>query len=336
MDGLAKTGSHLYEMKSLPTRQEREVAEYTYFLTACGSDFRAYQVLRRAKDFGISLQKVLAFDFQQRHEGLDSEGMKAYSSYHSLNLDIKQVTCSIIDPPACVKSLSDLGFSVGNTHKVAIDISCFTKPYFFCILKYLKEQIGIPSVTVYYTEPLSYVFPKGLYHSYHSTFGPLSVMEIPGFPGNDTRTSKKVLVVLLGFDGELSFSISDEVAPEEIILVNGFPAYAPKFKDISLINNERLLSPLAPGSIRYARANNPFETYNLLEELYSRDQSVFFNVAPIGTKPMALGACLFALAHPSVRVVYPLPEKYAHETTKECWNSWSYEMPLKWNNQTKR
>ena len=151
-------------------------------------------------------------------------------------------------------------------------------------------------------------------------------MEIPGFPGNDTRTTKKILVVLLGFDGELALFVSEEVAPDEIVIVNGFPGYAPKFKDISLINNEKLLSSRL---INYARANNPFETFNLLERLYNQETAAFFNIAPIGTKPMALGACLFALTHPAVRIVYPLPEKYTNETTKECWNSWSYEIPLR-------
>jgi hypothetical protein len=110
-----------------------------------------------------------------------------------------------------VKALGDYDPNFRSATEVAIDISCFTKPYFFCLLKYLKEQTTINNVTVFYTEPMSYVFSKGLYQSYHSTSGPLSVMEIPGFPGNDTRTTKKVLVVLLGFDGELSFFITDEL-----------------------------------------------------------------------------------------------------------------------------
>ncbi len=151
---------------------------------------------------------------------------------------------------------------------------------------------------------------------------PFRLWKYPGFPGNDTRTTKKVLVVLLGFDGELSSFITEEVAPDDTLVVNGFPAYAPKFKEISLINNEKLLSSSATGLVLYSRANSPFETFNLLEHLYKKETSAFFNIAPIGTKPMALGACLFAL-------VYPLPQKYADVTTQECWNSWSYEIPFR-------
>ena len=327
---IAGIRSQLYNIKHLDSSHTDAIIEYDYCLVACGSDFRAYQVLRKSQDFRISLKNVLAFDFEERRDGLDLENLKAYESYETLRFNTKQITCSIMDPSACLKTLNRLDFNFGINDTVAIDISCFTKPYFFSILKYLREQTNLNSVAVFYTEPMSYVFSKGLYHSYHSTFGPLSVMEIPGFPGNDTRTMKKILVVLLGFDGELSSFISEEVAPDEIVIVNGFPAYSPKFKDISLINNEKLLSSSGSvGSIQYARANNPFEAFNILEQLYDREPSAFFNVAPIGTKPMALGACLFALVNPAVRIVYPFPEKYAHITTKECWNSWSYDIPLR-------
>ena len=55
----------------------------------------------------------------------------------------------------------------------------------------------------------------------------------------------------------------------------------------------------------------------------------YLNIAPLGTKPMALGACLFAIHNPEVRVIYPIPDKYENLTTEECWDSWVYGIPLK-------
>jgi len=316
-------------MQLLNGKYQNGMKEYDYVLAACGSDYRAYQILRRSKDFGISFRNVLVFDFEERRDCADPMVLKAYQSYEELALDVKRITCSISDPSTCVKELENFEPNLHDASALALDISCFTKPYFFCILKYLKEQTKINHVTALYTEPMSYVFSRGLFYSYHSTSGPLSIMEIPGFPGNDTRTTTKTLVVLLGFDGELTSFITEEMAPNDTIVVNGFPSYAPKFKDISLINNEKLLSLITRESILYARANNPFETFNLLEYIFKREPSAFMNIAPIGTKPMALGACLFALVHPSVRIVYPLPAKYTNITTQDCWNSWSYEIPLR-------
>ena len=67
-------------------------------------------------------------------------------------------------------------------------------------------------------------------------------MEVPGFPGLTTGRKNNILVFTLGFDGDLSVFISEEVTPNSVVIVNGFPAYSPKFKDISLMNNERLLN----------------------------------------------------------------------------------------------
>lgn len=161
-----------------------------------------------------------------------------------------------------------------------------------------------------------------------SSEGPLQIIEIPGYTGMSTRQGKRILIILLGFDGDLSREISEEIAPEETVIVNGFPGYEPKFKDISLISNEKLIGN--PRNIlNYSRANNPFETYNLLDALKNHYKDAFINIAPLGTKPMALGACLFAIHNPDVRIVYPMPYNYRKITTDNCSASWIYNIPLK-------
>ena len=94
-----------------------------------------------------------------------------------------------------------------------------------------------------------------------------------------------------------------------------------------MIANEKLTSD-RDIKIEFSRANNPFEAFNLLEDIKNQNQTSFINIAPLGTKPMALGACLFALYYPDVRVVYPLPATYEKVTTNKCWNSWRYLIPL--------
>ncbi len=96
----------------------------------------------------------------------------------------------------------------------------------------------------------------------------------------------------MGFDSDLSKEINVDVSPTETVVINGFPSYSSKFKDISLVTNERLVGD-SNIKIKYARANNPFEVYNLLENIKSEDKdNTFMKFAPLGTKPMALGACL--------------------------------------------
>lgn len=311
-----------------------DVSDYfDCFLVAGGSDFRAYEILRKAEKQKVKIDNILFFEFEERKKNIDSKDKKAYDEYKNFGYQIKEIPCTIKDPSSCIKSLGSYGVDLSKYKNLAIDISCFTKPYFFLILKHLQAQHKIQSVTVFYTEPKSYIFPKGLYNSYQSSYGPLVVEEIPSYTGSDIRDQQRILVILLGFDGDLSREIDEDVAPVETFIVNGFPGYAPKFKDISLICNEKIINNKGKDVV-YSRANNPFEMYNLLESLSNDERlnneygNLFINIAPLGTKPMALGACMFAIHNPEVRIVYPVPQKYMNVTTDRCWSSYAYNIPL--------
>lgn len=299
---------------------------YDIFLLAGGSDYRAYEILRLMKSENISIKKILLFDFLERVRDIDKND--PYYNYQKIGFNnILPIQCSIRDPNSCLQNLIPLESELSSAPKIALDISCFTKPYFFYLIKLFKERFKIDCISVFYTEPQSYLFPRKIFSSYHSSTGPLTISEIQGFPGYEARGEKRVLVILLGFDGDLSKEINEDVSPSETLVVNGFPSYSPKFKDISLIANEKLTSD-KDVSIKFSRANNPFEVFNLLEDLKNKMENSFINIAPLGTKPMALGACLFALYYPDVRVVYPLPETYEKVTTTKYWNSWRYLIPL--------
>lgn len=321
--------TQVYQMLRLDDRAKRTPSEYDLILAGGEADARAYHVLRHASEWGLSFQNVLLCDFVERRDAGDEPARAAYNSYSSLALKIIPLDCSLRDPSSCLKSIPKCKLPISKTSRVAVDISSFTRPYCFALLKYLQDFCHLERVDVFYTEPMSYVIPKGLIRSYKKSVGPLSVVEVPGFPGRATGRAKNGLIVTLGFDGDLSAFISDEVTPAFIVIVNGFPAYSPKFKDISLINNERLLNYAGgQNNISYCRANNPFDLFNLLIKLQRDNSDAFFNIAPLGPKPMALGACMFALAESSVRILYPMPEKYAIKTTSDCCQTWRYTVPL--------
>ena len=321
------TVQSIYNMTQIENDWNNIPNHFDCFIIAGGSDFRAYEILRKAEKTHIRIDNVFLFDFDERKKGLSKESNRLYYNYKSLNYKFKIVQCSLKNPSICMKSLNKYGINFSKYKKVSIDISCFTKPYFFLILKHLKAISNFLTLTVFYTEPKSYVFPKGLFNSYQSSFGPLKVLEIPSYTGSDIRGQKSLLVILLGFDGDLSREIDEDVAPIETIIVNGFPGYAPKFKDISLICNDKLINNKGK-EVNYSSANNPFEIYNFLDKLKRDYNNFFINIAPLGTKPMALGVCMFAIHNPQVRIVYPVPERYVNVTTDKCWKSWAYKISL--------
>lgn len=299
---------------------------FDFFFLAGGSDFRAYEILRLMKSVNVSINKILLLDFLERVQGIDKDD--PYYGYQTIGFsNILPIQCSIKDPNSCLQNLIPLESELSSAKKIALDISCFTKPFFFYLIKLFKERFKVGCLSVFYTEPQSYRFPQGIFSSYRSSTGPLKILEIPGFPGYEGRRGERVLVILLGFDGDLSKEINEDISPSKTLVVNGFPSYTPKYKDISLIANEKLTSD-NDVEIVFSRASNPFEAFNLLESIKKQNENSFINIAPLGTKPMALGACLFALCYPDVRVVYPLPETYEKVTTNKCWNSWRYLIPL--------
>ncbi|MCR9260894.1 MAG: hypothetical protein NXH95_14310 [Pseudomonadaceae bacterium] len=292
-------------------------------IIAAGADYRAYQALRLFNEEGLTIEKLIIVDFRQRRVEDDAYNSKYYQYRQALYNELIELEADIDDPSGCVAEIVNSGLVESSRQNLYIDISCFSKPTFYTLLKYFSIS-GVDEISVLYTQPRSYKFPQGNYRSYRSSSGPTSVREIPSFPGEDKREDEKLLVLLIGFDGDLADEIGEIVAPTKTVVINGFPSFEPKYKDISLICNEKLIRP--SNKLLYSRSSSPFDVYNLLAKLV--DNEVAVHIAPLGNKPMALGACLFAIHYPSVRVVYPFPEEYVNETTDECSHSWVYRMPL--------
>ena len=314
----------IYEM-DLVSREINNT--FDIFILAGGSDYRAYEILRKIEPQKGLIKDILLFNFSERVQNIEKSD--SYYTYQTIGFkNIIQIQCLIKDPNSCLDNMVLLENKLISARNIAIDISCFTKPYFFYLIKLFKERFkNIDSLSVFYTEPQSYLFPHGIFTSYHSSTGPVTILEIPGFSGYEASEEKRILIILLGFDGDLSKEINEDISPSETIVINGFPSYSLKYKDISLVTNEKLTSD-KDVIIRFSGADNPFEVFNLLEDIKNKNGEAFINIAPLGTKPMALGACLFALNYPDVRVVYPFPETYEKVTTVNCWNSWVYKIPL--------
>ena len=296
-----------------------------FFIIAAGADYRAYENSKLINLSTCEIDNLVVYKFFQRDQPNDVEYSKKYEAYLSIKTSqLTVISVDISDPSECVPSLVKNGIRILPSHIVGIDISCFTKPYFYILLNYLSHR-KLQKVLTFYTQPFSYRFSDSNYRSFRSSSGPITVKEVPSFPGADTREGR-LLIIILGFDGDLSTEINEIVAPTKTLIVNGFPGFEPKFKDISLISNERLLRP--SNKLLYSRSTNPFEIYNLLDCLKTDNTDDILSIAPLGSKPMALGACLFAIHNRDVRVIYPYPQEYENITTNDCSISWLYTLPL--------
>jgi hypothetical protein len=217
--------------------------------------------------------------------------------------------------------------NIQNARRVAIDISTFTKPYFLAALRALKDFVGIMDIDVFYTEPSEYLRSPG--GTYEFSVGRYEPIEIPGYTGTRTTYNKRLLIILLGFDGNASEFISEELQPSVTIPINGFPSYLLHYKDVSVMTNSNLLTKAdVRRSMRFAPANDPFETYNSISNICKDYENHAITIAPLGSKPMTLGAALYALRNPSVRIVYALPEQYRDVVTRKCGTTWKFHLHL--------
>lgn len=316
----------IYNSNILNANWNIDFKNFDFFFLAVGSDFRAYESLRIAKENQVEIKNVIVFEFNERYESVKKRNKNGSELYKKIDYNKNIIKCSIKNPS---EALKELKLDIPANGKIAVDISFFTKPFYFTLLNWLKVLFDINEVTIFYTEPKNYLFNKGLYNQYHSSFGPISIEEISSYSGDDSTKNDSLLIIMLGFDGDLSTELDESIAPKKTILVNGFPSYSPNFKDISLITNEKVVNK-GGNKLLFSRSTNPFDTYNLLNEIKSKEEykDLFINIAPIGTKPMSLGVCLFALHNPDVRIIYPVPEKFESVTSNKAWNIWFYEITL--------
>lgn len=220
-----------------------------------------------------------------------------------------------------IKSLPDSIWS----NELLLDISCVRIPELFTLFKYLKVQEVVHSLNVAYSIPYDYIFSGQPFTSYQSYSGDLKMFEPLGFSGPGGSINVKDLYVFLGFEGALGLKVFENCQYTNLILVNNLPAFSPKYKDISVINNYQLMQN--HHRYLYASADNPFEVYNMLDSILG-DNSTPVCIAPLSTKLVALGICLYALEHEYIRIVYPVSNQYKEYTTLNTYQTNIYSIVI--------
>lgn len=225
-----------------------------------------------------------------------------------------------------VPCLRDVDSCVNGKNTIGIDISVMPIPVFTQILHFLVKKHKEKKIIVYYTEPEHYNLDN--LFDFNALNGEIEIKAIPGFEGKTAQRDEqqRMIYYILGFEmNYLNKLIPQEVNPDGIIPINGFPAYFPKYKDISLINNNVNYHEMDIQMV-FSSANNPFETFNKLSSLKSQHENYCIDIIPTGTKPMALGACLFALkkGNNDTRLLFPFPAEYKNQHSIGKGTIWEY------------
>jgi hypothetical protein len=144
------------------------------------------------------------------------------------------------------------------------------------------------------------------------------ISPLPGFARLRDAGDSTCFVPLLGFEGaRVSYLISQLEPPGgKIVPVVGVPGFRPEYPFSTYIGNRSaLIQTQAWKKVRYAQANCPFDLFYVLEGIQRQYRDHILKIAPIGTKPHAVGCILYAIANPrNVEVVYDHPIRKARRT----------------------
>ena len=315
----------IYEMQLVLDDSNLIDGVYDYFLLAPNIENRSRAFFRKIKAKEI-FDRIVIMDYANFHKEIDEEQEKQfYDEFEDYSL----IVIKADDDTMAIRKLCQL--SIKDDARIAFDITGFSIPNIYKIMHALKNVINIQHIDVYYTEPEFYIYEDGYFDSYHKNIGERNCAPILGYC-NTGQDEREILTIFLGFDGGLADLVYYKLGEEgkeilQTLVVNGFPSYTSKLKDVSLFNNEGLINKIERENIFSAAANNPFETYNLLCTILENNKGILLNLCTIGSKPMALGTCLFALDHiEEVKVTYPFYEKKKFDAYEQAGKIWKYSI----------
>jgi hypothetical protein len=211
---------------------------------------------------------------------------------------------------------------------VLIDITVFTKPFFYLLVKTFKDKLGLRKFSVIYTEPERYKTVNQANGEIILTQGLDRIESIPGFLGSSVN-QKDALIIILGFEGKRALDVYYHISPEITFAINGFPAYQPGWNKVSLEANIRFLTESKAHERLYsAPAMDPFETEKVLRNICDeiRPKGLNIVIAPLGTKIQAFGAMLYALKDNDAKIVYPFPSYFKTDYSYKSGPSWIFEV----------
>lgn len=292
------------------------VKDATLFLMAYDGEERAYYSWNYLIENGAKYENVAILTYNEEHLQANKELTDSISKNKGVIYNVPNEQIAFV---ACLKNID-----FQNMESIIIDISSMRTMHIFLLLKYLK-LINCSKITVINTIPYDYIFRNEPFLSYRSYVGDLELKEITGYSGRGEMSQDSDLYIFMGFEGSLSLKVVEDTAFKNLYLINTIPSYYQKYKDISVINNYSVLQ-LKKNRVLHAPADNPFEVYNVLDSKISKDKMVC--IAPLSTKPISLGICLYALEHENVRVVYPVSNAYNDIKSHDVYISYVYEINI--------
>ena len=199
-----------------------------------------------------------------------------------------------------------------SNKSILIDFTGMEQPAIFYLLLCLREQRQVARVFGLYTEPIRYKTLPGppFEEAFDLTDEFIPFKALPGYVRPYDTSKGQALLVFMGFEGRRFLKVFEEVNPKQrrTHAVFGIPAYQPGWQYLTLGSNQQALE-ISRAVLYRAEANNPFDAYRIASRVAQTYPNLQLVLAPIGTKPHAVGAGKFAARNEESIIAYNFPIK---------------------------
>lgn len=204
-----------------------------------------------------------------------------------------------------------------ESYSVLLDATTLGTVELAIAIKTLYQDECCKTLDVLYIEPGEYT-TTGTSNSNPGTSYNLSeeisgYVGIPGLSHQIDEADNNRYIFFVGFEAVRLTRAFDEqnVNKELSCIVFGVPAFKTNWESNSFINNIRAIGDNnLKDRIFFAPADNPQASFDILNDESKRSDSERLVIAPIGTKPHAIGACVFIAANDNLSsLLYDHPIK---------------------------
>lgn len=212
---------------------------------------------------------------------------------------------------------------------ITVDISTFPRIALLLVLKMLSRRFlrRDAALRLLYSEAEAYSDRTGI-----ATSGLSRVSLVPTFSATYTAAEELILILFLGYEGDRALGISQTIEPHRTIVAIPKPEMRAGWRGLSEDYNSALLAGLDKTDIYAVDPHNPESTVTFLQQVIlerSWPDGTNFYIAPLGTKPQAVGVCQFCIEYPNTaNVVYASPLAHADQYIAKGYSQ-AWELPAK-------
>lgn len=137
--------------------------------------------------------------------------------------------------------------------------------------------------------------------------------EIPNLKTTTRQRDEYIWIAFLGFEGKRAAAVYQEISDDSSITIPviTMPAIRPGWATLAFEANQMLFdnARISCQGIEYVDALDPYASYNLIEKVHERNPQRHIVISPLGTRPVSLGALLYAMKHDESEVYFDTPKE---------------------------